>query len=101
MDAKHLEAMKLGRAKAAKRRKNNVVKYPSPLKAIRAKCLDCSETAKVVKYCPCDGVNSTKCDLWPFRFGTKPASAADRSGAQFLDPKQMPPVNTPLDTLPP
>ena len=39
----------------------------TPLKAIRAKCLDCNYTAYEVKHCPC-----TDCPLWPFRFGKNP-----------------------------
>lgn len=39
----------------------------SPLKAIRANCLECVGTAHEVKLCPC-----TKCALYPFRFGKNP-----------------------------
>lgn len=40
----------------------------SPLKAIRAKCLDCScGSSNEVKLCPV-----TKCALYPFRFGKNP-----------------------------
>jgi len=39
----------------------------SPIKAIRAKCLDCNYTSKEVELCPC-----TDCALWPFRFGKNP-----------------------------
>ena len=39
----------------------------TPMKAIRAKCLDCNGTAKEVKLCPC-----TDCTLWPFRLGKNP-----------------------------
>jgi hypothetical protein len=40
----------------------------SPLKAIRAKCLDCSNGSwKEVELCPCK-----TCDLWAFRFGKNP-----------------------------
>lgn len=41
----------------------------SPLKAIRAKCLDCNYTSNEVKECPC-----TDCPLHPFRFGKNPYS---------------------------
>ncbi|MHB8144009.1 MAG: hypothetical protein ACYDGX_10260 [Thermoleophilia bacterium] len=41
----------------------------SPLKSIRAKCLDCAAGSyKEVKLCPC-----TDCSLYPFRFGHNPA----------------------------
>lgn len=39
----------------------------SPLKAIRANCLDCVGTAHEVKICVC-----TSCPLYPFRFGKNP-----------------------------
>jgi len=39
----------------------------SPLKAIRAKCLDCSFNATEVRLCPV-----TSCPIWPFRFGKNP-----------------------------
>ena len=49
-----------------------------PLKALRARCLDCcSEISTEVRYCP-----ATQCPSWPFRMGTnpyrKPVSAARR-----------------------
>lgn len=40
----------------------------SPIKAIRAKCLDCSnDSANEVKLCPVE-----QCALYPFRFGKNP-----------------------------
>lgn len=43
----------------------------TPLRAIRAKCLDCCcDSPKEVKLCP-----SQNCPLWPFRFGHNPARA--------------------------
>ena len=47
-----------------------------PLKAIRATCMECAGTAKAVAYCTCDGLNSTKCQLWPYRFGIRPETTA-------------------------
>jgi len=39
-----------------------------PLRAVRAKCLDCCcEVSEEVRPCPAEG-----CSLWPFRFGTYP-----------------------------
>jgi hypothetical protein len=69
----------------------------SPLQAIRAKCLDCCETREVVKYCTLDGLNSTRCPLWPFRFGRRPESVAKGPNARFVDPKQMPPADVPQE----
>ncbi len=78
---------------------NNVDRYP--LLAIRKKCLDCSgESPKHVKYCPCDGVHSTRCPLWPFRFGKLPRTASRRLGAELLDPEAMPNAGVPLESLP-
>jgi len=71
-----------------------------PMKAIRAKCLDCSGTSKAVKYCPCDGCNSTRCELWPFRFGMRVPRATKLHGKELLTPDLMPDANTPLDELP-
>lgn len=40
----------------------------NPVKAIRAKCLDCCcAQANEVKLCPVEN-----CPLWPFRFGKNP-----------------------------
>ena len=40
----------------------------SPLKAIKAKCLDCCcDNKNEVKECP-----AQDCDLWPFRLGKNP-----------------------------
>jgi len=46
----------------------SMTKHKSPLKAIRAKCIDCMCGQKYeVRLCP-----STDCDLHPFRFGRNP-----------------------------
>ena len=43
----------------------------TPLRAIRAKCLDCCyDSAQEVKLCP-----AQNCPLWPFRSGHNPARA--------------------------
>lgn len=40
----------------------------TPVKAIRAKCIDCMcGQAREVELCPC-----TDCSLWPFRLGKNP-----------------------------
>lgn len=42
----------------------------TPVKAIRAKCLDCScYQPKEVRLCPV-----TDCSLWPYRMGKRPKS---------------------------
>lgn len=39
----------------------------SPIKAIRAKCLDCAHTESEVRKCV-----QTSCPLWPMRMGKNP-----------------------------
>ena len=51
---------------------------PSPLKAVRVKCLDCVEGPSDVKDC-----TDTDCPIWPYRFGRNPAySEASRNEAR-------------------
>ena len=70
----------------------------SPLAAIRAKCLDCCcGSVKAVKFCTLDGADSTRCALWPFRFGKRPATIRRGPLARFLDPAAMPDAQTPLE----
>jgi hypothetical protein len=46
----------------------------TPMKAIRAKCLDCSgDSYSEVKLCP-----STECPLYPYRFGKRPKMIQDK-----------------------
>lgn len=47
----------------------NLSEIKSPLKAIRANCLECCGSANEVKLC-----TVTKCALYPFRFGHNPYS---------------------------
>ena len=61
----------------------------SPLKAIRAKCLDCSTSARGVKFCPCHGKDGKACALWPFRFGKRPNTLKKGPGAWLLDPERV------------
>jgi hypothetical protein len=68
---------------------------------LRGQCLDCcAGEPKGVTWCPCDGVHSTRCELWPFRFGMSPAKAAKRYGRHVVAPELMPPANANLDDLP-
>ena len=39
----------------------------NPVKAIRAKCIDCSDSIHEVTHC-----TVTRCPLYPFRFGKNP-----------------------------
>jgi hypothetical protein len=73
----------------------------TPLKAIRQRCLDCSGgSAKYATWCPCDGLHSTRCELWLFRFGIQPATVRPRYGDRLLTPEKMPPANISLEALP-
>ena len=44
---------------------------PTPMKAIRDKCIECSGTWKVISLCDIIG-----CPLWAYRMGTKPRESA-------------------------
>ena len=71
----------------------------TPMQAIRKHCVDCCGSTKTVKFCTCDGVHSTRCDLWPFRFGKRPATAARKYGKQLLDPALMPSADVSLEEV--
>jgi len=75
---------------------------PTPLKSIRLHCLMCSgDSAKTVKYCTLDGLNSEPaCPLWLFRFGKRPKSARKKYGDKFLDPSLMPGGDVAIEDLP-
>lgn len=54
----------------------NSTKPPTPLKAIRAKCLDCvCFQPSEVRKCP-----AKECPLWPFRMGRNPNRAGIGGG---------------------
>lgn len=91
----HKAAMQAGRlaAKSGKPGK----RMATPMAAIRANCLECGGTSNVVKFCPCDGVNSTRCHLWPFRFGRRPTTILKSADAWLLDPEQMPGSEVPQE----
>lgn len=77
------------------------MKVLRPLKAIRANCLDCSGgSSKAVAYCPCDGHNSTRCNLWPYRFGCRPQTAREELGVAMVTPSMMPGSDVEIETLP-
>jgi hypothetical protein len=73
----------------------------TPVKSIRANCLDCCDgSAKVVAYCTCNGYSSTECIFWPWRFGCRPETARVEFGEAMLTPEQMPGADVELETLP-
>ena len=87
MTPEHKAALQAGRLAARARTR----KEPkTPLAAIRANCLECCGTAHIVKFCPCDGTNSTRCYLWPFRFGKRPSTMKRGPNGWLLDPEKMP-----------
>ena len=47
--------------------KKGQIKMRTPLKTVRAKCLDCSVTAHEVNHC-----QVFSCPLYPYRFGRRP-----------------------------
>ncbi len=50
-----------------------------PLKSIRVKCLECTGgSSKAVKLCPSDGIQSTFCALYPYRFGRRSENSKKR-----------------------
>lgn len=54
-------------------------KILTPIKAIRAKCIDCMcGLTHEVKLCPV-----TDCSLWPYRMGHNPNRAGIRSKSAF------------------
>ena len=44
----------------------------SPLRAIRARCVECCETKAQVKPCPFDGRHDHLCSLYAYRLGSNP-----------------------------
>jgi hypothetical protein len=77
---------------------DSTVRQATPLAAIRSKCLDCCcGSYKTVRFCTADGINSTRCALWPFRLGRRPSTIARGPLAKFLDPKQMPDASVALE----
>ncbi|MCL4193980.1 MAG: hypothetical protein KJZ87_19740 [Thermoguttaceae bacterium] len=77
------------------------LKVLRPLKAIRQNCMECAGgVAKYITWCPCDGLHSTRCEFWPYRFGRRPSNAAQKYGRQLLTPELMPDASVCLDNLP-
>jgi hypothetical protein len=72
-----------------------------PLRAVRRQCLDCcGGERKAVTWCTCDGLRSSKCELWLFRFGMNPQTFARRFGRRLVTPSMMPEPSVNLDDLP-
>lgn len=74
------------------------MKVLSPLTAVRKNCLDCSGgSSQQVKFCPCDSVHSTRCHLWPYRFGKRPGTASSKYTEEFVTPGALPPPDVMLE----
>jgi hypothetical protein len=70
------------------------------LRAVRLHCIDCcGGSQQAVKWCTCDGLHSSGCPLWPYRFGKVPKSAEQVLGPELLDPARMPDASTCLEEL--
>jgi|GEM_PF-1825647 len=68
---------------------------PTPMKAIRAKCLDCSAGQySEVSRCPV-----TDCPLWAWRFGHRPATVEKHELRRISGAPSVPDVSAP--TQPP
>ena len=71
------------------------------VKIARRHCLDCcAGNSKAVIWCTCTGLGSTRCNLWPFRFGQRPETFRRRFGPWLLVPECMPGPEVDLDDLP-
>jgi hypothetical protein len=76
------------------------IKNTTPRRAIREHCLDCARgNAKYILWCPCDGLHSSPCPLWPHRLGARRATALARYPG-LVTPEAMPPAAACLDDLP-
>jgi len=64
------------------------MKNLTPLKAIRSRCKDCSETPEEIKNCPCFENNGQieKCSLWPYRLGKRPNKEDKEKFGDVLTP---------------
>lgn len=72
-----------------------------PVGAIRAYCLECCDgKSKSVLWCTCDGLHSTPCHLWVYRFGCRPRRVRARYGPALITPSMMRSAYVPEDDLP-
>lgn len=56
----------------------------TPMRAIRAKCIDCCCGQKnEVRLCPC-----TDCPLYPYRMGRRPGKAGTTAGNDGIDTQE-------------
>ena len=77
----------------------------TPIKAIRAKCIDCSGfELKRVRECPFDGINDEACPLYPLRMGKGGRATLKKirnyclwcCNGQWLEVKLCPSLKCPL-----
>ena len=76
--------------------------YPNlSMRHVRRNCLACCcDDRRAVIWCPCDGLHTTRCEFWPYRFGVQPATFQARWGDRLLTPETMPPATADQDDLP-
>ena len=56
------------------------------LKDVRANCLECSgDSRPAVIWCTSDGVHSTQCRMWPYRFGIGPSAFRRKHGPRLVE----------------
>lgn len=71
------------------------------LRHVRRNCLDCTGGSRpAILWCSCDGLHSTQCEFWPFRFGATVAAHKREYGPRLVTPGLMPPAGLDLDLLP-
>ena len=74
---------------------------PIPWAKVRASCVDCmAGNSGSVVWCPNDGIHSTWCSSWPFRFGMEPQRVTERYCPELVDPSAMPDASTSTEDLP-
>ncbi len=100
----HLWAYRFGkRPKTAARKYGDEAvevgdEVPGPLRSARRYCLDCAgDSSHYARFCPCDGVHSTRRHVWPYRFGRRPGTVAKRHGEGFVTPGALPPPSVMLE----
>lgn len=68
----------------------------TPIKAIRAHCVECSGSVfKCALWCPV-----TNCALWQYRLGSRPSTVAAKHCPELVDPEAQPGSQIDVDSLP-
>lgn len=80
MMARAQETRKAG-AEARQKMKESGVDLKTPIKAIRAKCMDCCG----FQYSEVEKCTVPKCPLFPYRFGKRPRELSDITGEHTIE----------------